>query len=87
MSQYMVAMVTKKTQILFFTLFFQCLKWSYLLPVPDVLFKVALNEGENHWEHFDTKIDHITCFLKHVMWSILVLISHKMRNENHKHEK
>ena len=55
-------MVTKKTQILFFTLIFQWLKCSYSLSVAGVLFKVVLNEGENHKEHFDTKIDRIACF-------------------------
>ena len=48
MSHYVVAMVTKKTQILFFTFIFQWLKCSYSLTVADVLFKVVLNEEEYH---------------------------------------
>ena len=62
MSHYVVAMVTKKTQILFSTLIFQWLKCSYSLSVAGVLFKVVLNEEEDHKEHFDTKIDQIACF-------------------------
>ena len=46
LSHYLVAMVTKKTQILFFTLIFQWLKCSYSLSVAGVLFNVVLNEGE-----------------------------------------
>ena len=51
-------MVTKKTQIIFFTLIFPWLKCSYLLSVADGFFKVVLQEGEDHKEHFDQ----IACF-------------------------
>ena len=46
MFHYVVAMVTKKTRILFFTLIFQWLKCFYSLSVAGVLFKVVLNEGK-----------------------------------------
>ena len=48
MSQYVFVMVTKKTQIVFLTLIFQWLKCSYSFSVADVLFKVVLDEGEDH---------------------------------------
>ena len=48
MAQDVVTMVTKKTQILFFTLIFQWLKCSYLISVTDVLFQVVLNAEKDH---------------------------------------
>ena len=62
MSHYVVAMVTKKTQILFFTLIFQWLKYPCLLSMAGVLFEVVLNQGEDHYKYFDTKIGQIACF-------------------------
>ena len=62
MAHFVVAIVTKNTRILFFTLIFQWLKCSYLLSVVGVPFNVVLNKGEDHKEYFDTKIDQIACF-------------------------
>ena len=48
MSHYVVAMVTKMTYILFFTLFFQWLNCFGSFSVAGVPFKAVLNEGEDH---------------------------------------
>ena len=45
-----------------FPVIFQLLKCSYSLSVAGVLLKVVSNDGEDHKEHFDTKIDRIACF-------------------------
>ena len=47
-SQYVVAMVTNKTQIVFFPLIVPWLKYSYFLSVADVPLKVDLHEGKDH---------------------------------------
>ena len=62
MSHFVVAMVTKKTQILFFTLIFQWLKCSYSLPVVGVLFKVVLNEGKIISNILTLKSTKFACF-------------------------
>ena len=64
MSDYVVAMVTKKTQTLFF-FYINCsmIELLVFVSVAGMLFEVVLNDKEDHWEHYDTKIDHIACFI------------------------
>ena len=70
MSHYVVAMVTKKTQILFFTLIFQWLNCSCTLSVAGVIFKVVLNERKYHKNRINLNIKiHRSSVLEQTYWT------------------